>query len=269
MLLAYAVTMSASIVSVRHLSIQRDGVFLLRDVSFEMRAGEHWVLLGPNGSGKTSLLRALMAYLHGPGEIHVLGEEYGAYDWAQLRKRVGMVSSALTSSVPDDEPAWRTVLSGREAMLGHWGESSPEQRQEAQGLLERVQCGGLTRREWGVLSQGERQRVLFARALMARPALMILDEPCAGLDIVARARFLDFLEAFGADAGGPRMLLVTHHVEEIVPAFTHVLVLSGGQVVAAGPKREVLTDETLTKAFGAPVRITEREGRYEARLALR
>ena len=254
------------VIDVRNLRIERDGTLAVRDVSWQVRAGEHWAILGPNGSGKTSLLRALVGYFPGRGEIALLGERFGAADWRELRTRVGLVSNALLPAIPPPELAWSTVVSGRRAMLGQWGEPNPGEETEARALLAEVGCAAIADRAWQVLSQGERQRVLIARALMSRPRLLILDEACSGLDPVARERFLAQVSGLAVRPDAPTLVLVTHHVEEIVPAISHVLLLAEGQVVAAGEKREVLTDALLSRAFDAPLVVTETHGRYALRL---
>jgi iron complex transport system ATP-binding protein len=248
-----------TVLKVEKLRVQRGRTVILDDVSWRVRPGEHWVILGANGSGKTSLLSALTGYLSPTaGEIEVLGQHYGETDWRELRKRVGWVSSSIRQMMAEDEPALDTVVSGRYAMIDFWGAVSRADGQRARHILRQVECEHLADRPWRVLSQGERQRVLIGRALMAKPALLILDEPCAGLDPVAREHFLQFLNRLKS----PTLVLVTHHVEEIMPVFTHVLVLKAGRVFAAGPKREVLTPQRLRDAFGAAVRLHVDDGRY-------
>ena len=211
------------------LRIERDGTVILRDVNWRVQRGEHWVILGANGSGKTSLLSALTGYLMPTsGEISVLGETYGESDWRELRKQIGLVSSSVRQMMADDEPALETVASGKYAMIGFWGRLSRTDKAKAQQLLRQVECEYLAARPWGVLSQGERQRVLIGRALMARPRILILDEPCAGLDPAAREHFLQFIQRLGAQKNSPTLVLVTHHVEEMMPVFSHVLILKNG-----------------------------------------
>ena len=249
------------------LEVRRDAAVILDHVSWRVEPGQHWVMLGPNGCGKTSLLKVLLGYLTpSGGEINVLGRRYGAYDWRELRLRLGLVSSALHASVPAAEPALATVVSGARAQLDLWGEPTPAEARAARAQLRRAGADTLARRAWGVLSQGERQRVLIARALMARPRLLILDEPCAGLDPVAREAFLARMEALAREPRGPGLVLVTHHVEEITPAFTHALLLRGGRVVAAGPRDEVLTARRLAETFGAPLRLKQLDGSLELRI---
>jgi iron complex transport system ATP-binding protein len=245
------------------LTVMRNKTTLLNNVSWQVKHGEHWVILGPNGCGKTSLLKALTGYLSpSVGEIELLGEHYGRSDWRELRLQIGLVTSALQASVPLDEPALETVISGKYAQLDLWMKITPADRRAGLKFLRLTGAGALPERLWGQLSQGERQRVLIARALMARPKLLILDEPCAGLDPVARARFLQFIEHLSRTPRAPTLVLVTHHVEEITPAFTHALILAAGKVVTAGPATSALTSRTLSQAFGEPVRLARKRGSY-------
>ena len=249
--------------TVRDLTIQRGDTRILDRVSWEVARGQHWVILGANGSGKTSLLSALTGYLTPTaGDITVLGETFGASDWRELRKHIGLVSSTVRQMVPEEEDALTTVVSGRDAVIGFWGDPKPADRKAARALLRQVEADYLAARPWLVLSQGERQRVLIARALMARPRLLILDEPCAGLDPVAREQFLTFLQRLGSQRGAPALVLVTHHVEEIMPVFSHALLLREGRVIAAGERSRVLTGALLSRTFAAHLRVMRREGRY-------
>jgi len=228
------------------------------------------VVLGSNGSGKTSLLSALTGYLTATrGEIAVLDRHYGATDWRELRKEIGLVSSSVRQMMPESEPALTTVISGKYAMIDYWGATKPADRVSALRILRQIEASHLAERPWLVLSQGERQRVLIGRALMARPRLLILDEPCAGLDPVAREHFLDFLQRLGGRRRAPAIILVTHHVEEIMPVFTHALLLRGGSVAAAGAVADVLTSPQLSNLFGAEVRVRIDGGRYALDVATR
>ncbi len=252
----------APILEVSGLTIVRDDTRILDRVSWRVERGEHWVLIGANGSGKTSLLSALIGYLMPTeGEMELLGCRFGDSDWRELRCRIGLVSSSLRQMMADTEPALLSVVGGRYAMIDFWGEPTRSDQREAMRLLERVEAVHLKDRPWAVLSQGERQRVLIARALMARPRLLILDEPCAGLDPVAREHFLQFLERLSRQPDAPSLVLVTHHVEEITPLFTHAVLLSRGRVVASGPRKMALRSETLSRMFGSPVRLRSRTGR--------
>jgi iron complex transport system ATP-binding protein len=251
------------ILSVESLRIERSGTVILRDVNWRVQRGEHWVILGANGSGKTSLLSALTGYLMPTnGVISVLGETYGQSDWRELRKKIGLVSSSIRQMMSDDELALETVASGKYAMIDFWGRVTRTEKAEAHRLLKLIECEYLAAREWRVLSQGERQRVLVARALMAKPRVLILDEPCAGLDPAAREHFLQFLQRLGAQKNSPTLVLVTHHVEEIMPVFSHVLVLKNGAVLAAAKKTDALTSKKLTAAFGTRMQLRRTGNRY-------
>jgi iron complex transport system ATP-binding protein len=250
------------ILDVSRLTVVRNGTFILRDVAWRVEVGQHWVILGANGSGKTSLLAALTGYLMPTaGEINLLGHRFGETDWRELRTRVGLVSSSVRQLMADTEPALHTVASGKFAMIDFWGTPSRTDRNRATKLLRLVECGHLADRAWAVLSQGERQRILIGRALMAKPRLLILDEPCAGLDPVARDHFLQFLERLGRSAHAPALVLVTHHVEEITPVFTHALLLRTGRVTASGPVRKILISAHLSEVFGAEVSLRRHVGR--------
>ena len=258
-----------AILEISRLEVSRGETRILREVDWRVERGEHWAILGLNGSGKTSLLKALTGYLSpSAGSLALLGKQYGDTDWRELRLHVGIVTSALQASIPGAEVALETVISGHYAQLDLWVRPTRRDRTEARRWLRFVGASGLEKREWLFLSQGERQRVLIARALMANPRLLILDEPCAGLDPVAREEFLRFVETLARRRGGPSLVLVTHHVEEITPSFTHALVLRGGRVFASGPKRTVLTSRKLGGAFGARIALRERRGRYQAEVRL-
>ena len=255
--------MAKPVLSVAGLRIERGGTVILRDVNWRVQRGEHWVILGANGSGKTSLLSALTGYLMPTaGDISLLGETYGQSDWRELRKKIGLVSSSVRQLMADDEPALETVASGKYAMIDFWGRVTRTEKTSALMLLKKAECAYLAGRPWRVLSQGERQRVLVARALMARPRVLILDEPCAGLDPAAREHFLQFLQRLGAQKNSPTLVLVTHHVEEIMPVFSRVLVLKNGRVLAAGRKAVVLNSQNLSAAFGTRMKLQAAGNRY-------
>lgn len=262
--------MPAPLLEIQNLSILRDRTTLLNNIAWRVERGEHWVILGPNGCGKTSLLKALTGYLTpSAGEIELLGERYGQSDWRDLRLQVGLVTSALQASVPPDEPALETVISGKYAQLDLWMEITPADRRVGMKLLRFTGAGGLKDRLWSQLSQGERQRILIARALMAKPKLLILDEPCSGLDPVAREQFLQFIETLARQRNAPALVLVTHHVEEITPAFTHALLLKAGRVAASGPLAATLTSKNLSLVFDVRVRVSHRDHRLHLRLPAR
>jgi iron complex transport system ATP-binding protein len=255
-----------AVLDLADLSVHRGKVALLRQVSWRIEPGQHWVVLGANGSGKTTLLKLLTGLMTpSTGRIEVDGHLHGASDWREVRKKIGLVSSALQAHIPPAEPAIETVISGRYDQLDLWAPFTPTDQRVARTLLRQFGLGGLTDRPWAWLSQGERQRVLIARALAAQPKLLILDEPCAGLDPVARADFLDSVDELARSSRAPTLVLVTHHVEEITPAFSHVLLLAGGQVTAKGARKAVLTNPHLSRTFGRPLQLR----RHGAQLTLR
>ena len=249
--------------NVQDLTIRRSGTVILDGVDWSVRRGEHWVILGANGSGKTSLLSSLTGYMTPTaGRITVLGRTFGRADWRELRLHIGIVSSSVRQLMANDEPALFTVASGKYAMIDFWGKLTRSDKAQAERILREIECEHLALRTWQVLSQGERQRVLIGRALMAKPALLILDEPCAGLDPVAREHFLHFVQKLGSAKNSPTIVFVTHHVEEIMPVFSHVLLLRRGRALAAGPKAEVLTSSNLSATFDSAIRLQEQNGRF-------
>lgn len=259
--------MPNSVLTVTHLRVQRGETLILDDVSWRIARGQHWAMLGANGSGKTSLLSALTGYLSfTSGEIEVLGKKFGQTDWRELRKKIGLVSSSIRQLMADNEPALFTVLSGKKAMIDFWGEGTRAERAQARKILRQVEGEYLAERPWAVLSQGERQRVLIGRALMAKPRLLILDEPCAGLDPVAREKLLQFLQRLGSRRGSPTLILVTHHIEEIMPVFSHALLLKAGKIIASDKKKLALNSQTLSAAFAARVRVERKRDRFTARV---
>ena len=239
---------------------------ILRGVDWRVRRGERWAVLGPNGSGKTTLCRLASLYLHpSRGAIEVLGERLGRTDVRELRRRLGVTSAALADML---RPALRVedvVVTGKHAALAPWWHTySAADRTRARELLRRFGCHALADAELGTLSSGERQRVLLARTLMNDPALWLLDEPTAGLDLGGREQLVALLGAVAADPGAPATVLVTHHVEEIPRGFTHALLLRSGGVHAAGPIEEVLTAERVSTCFGVPIELERRNGRWQA-----
>ncbi len=251
------------VLEISNLKIQRGSVTILDGVNWRVEHGQHWAILGANGSGKTSLLSALTGYLMPTaGEIVLLGKKYGETDWRELRKKIGIVSSSVRQMMADEEPALETVVSGKFAMIDFWGKMSTADKKSGLKILRQIECSHLADREWRVLSQGERQRILIGRALMARPRLLILDEPCAGLDPAAREHFLQFLQRLGMSRNAPALVLVTHHVEEIMPVFSRALILKGGNILAAGEKLETLTTKNLSVAFAAKLKVRFNAGRF-------
>ena len=245
------------------LCLERDDTHILNGLNWRIEAGEHWAILGPNGSGKTSLLTSLTGYkTPSSGKIHILGKTFGEDDWFLLRKQIGLVSSALDKLMAHDEPVLETIVSGKYAMIDLWHEPSSGDKRAARAILKRIECSHLANRPWAQLSQGERQRALIGRALMSKPKLLMLDEPCAGLDPVAREHFLQFLNRLGNQRNTPTIVLITHHVEEIIAVFTHALLLRDGKDAAQGPVKKILTSKFISDAFECPVKLRRRNGRY-------
>ena len=244
-------------------SLRRDGVPLLSAIDWQVVHGQHWAVLGPNGSGKTTLLRLVAGYVQpSEGTVEVLGSVYGRADLRALRRRIGWVSPALAERLHPRDPALDVVIGGLFAVVGLFHEHpTDDDRVKAADLLAALGCEGLGERMFGVLSQGERQRVLLARALMSSPSLLVLDEPGRGLDVGAREDLLESLGVLTSAVDGPTVLLVTHHLEEIVPGFSHALLLSGGRVLAGGPREVALTAGLVSEAMGVRLEVVEREGR--------
>ncbi|AKF09206.1 ABC transporter ATP-binding protein [Sandaracinus amylolyticus] len=241
---------------------EREGRVVLDDVRLTIARGEHWVILGPNGAGKSSLLAILTAYAWPTeGVVRVLGETYGRCDTTAMKRRMGVVSATLGAWLRPEDVAEEVAASGLYAMIGPWRAYDDEDRRRGREALARLRAESLAGRPYGRLSQGERQRVLIARALVGAPDLLVLDEPCVSLDPVARERFLDDVERLVGESG-PTTLVVTHHVEEIPRFVTHALVLREGRAVASGPIDRALTSETLSAAFGARCTLHRESGRY-------
>ncbi|MEX2290129.1 MAG: ABC transporter ATP-binding protein [Mycobacteriales bacterium] len=248
-------------------AVVRDGATMLADVDWTVRDGERWVVLGPNGAGKTTLLHVAAASLFpSRGSVQLLGERFGSTDLGELRTRVGLSSASLADRIPAAETALDVIVTASYGVVGRWSERYDDtDMARAQELLGRMGLRDFAARRFGTLSEGERKRVLLARALMTDPELLLLDEPAAGLDLGAREALLRLLSRLAQDEAAPPTVLVTHHVEEVPVGTTHALLLSRGRSVAAGPVREVLTGPLLSRAFGLPLAAEERDGRFAAR----
>ena len=254
-----------------NISVTRGKTDILRDINWRVHRGENWTILGGNGSGKTSLLKVLMGYLTATtGEVHMKGR-YGALDsghqkWDAWRQRIGFVSSSIAQLIEPNEQAIEVVMAGKYAMVNYWMQDDSNEAADARAaarILKKVHCEHLKYQPWAFLSQGERQRLLIGRALMSpKMDVLILDEPCAGLDPMARENFLTFLQDLVGNGSFKSLIMVTHHVEEIIPEMTHALVLGGGRALANGTIREALTSKTISKAFGGNLRLVNRQGRY-------
>ncbi|WP_327120306.1 ABC transporter ATP-binding protein [Nocardia sp. NBC_01730] len=252
-------------------TVRRSGHTLVGPVTWQVELDERWVVLGPNGAGKTSLLRMAAAETHPTSGIaHLLGERIGKVDVNELRPRIGLSSAAVASRVPLDEKVSDLVVSAGYAVLGRWRERYDDvDTDRAIDMLESLGAEHLSDRTYGTLSEGERKRVLIARALMPDPELLLLDEPAAGLDLGGREELVERLGDLAADPDSPAIVLVTHHVEEIPPGFTHGLLLNEGEVVAQGLLGDVLTAANLSDAFRQSIALSRVGGRYFARRARR
>jgi iron complex transport system ATP-binding protein len=253
----------------RHYRLELERPILER-IEWRIEEGQHWALVGPNGSGKSTLLSIVSGDLWpSVGVVRVLGGEYGRIDKRELKKRIGVVSSVLAADLPATDLALEVVASGIRALIGRLGPFTEAELERASRALRRVRAMDSAGKRFGVLSQGERQRVMIARALVCEPRLLILDEPCGGLDPVARERFLSDLRHLAGGPDAPTELHVTHHLDEIPPFVTHALVLREGRVVAQGRAPDVLTGEILSQAFGAPCEVERFEAggpRYRLRV---
>ena len=250
----------------RDVSYSANGKLILHSVNWTVNPREHWAILGPNGSGKTTLLKLACGYLwpNAGGAILRRGKELAHLP--ELRKSIGWVTAALASEMPTQERVLDTVVSGRFAQIGYlggvWGQASRQDYAHARQYLKELDCNHLSEREFGTLSQGEQQKTLIARARMTRPYLIILDEPCAGMDPGAREKFLDSLAHLGRQKTLPALIYVTHHVEEILPLFKHTLVLRDGEILHAGTTQAVLKPGVLKDLYGVALTIVKRKGRY-------
>ncbi|WP_408632367.1 ABC transporter ATP-binding protein [Mycobacterium basiliense] len=255
------------LIDFKSVALRRAGRTLVGPLDWAVELDERWVIIGPNGAGKTSLLRIAAASEHpSSGVAFVLGERLGRVDVAELRSRIGLSSSALAQRIPTDEVVRDLVVSAGYSVLGRWRERYEDMDyRRALDMLESLGAEHLAGRTYGTLSEGERKRVLIARALMTDPELLLLDEPAAGLDLGGREELVARLADLAADPDAPALVLVTHHVEEVPPGFSHCLLLSEGAVVASGLLPDVLTAENLSIAFGQQIAVEFVDGRYFAR----
>jgi iron complex transport system ATP-binding protein len=255
------------VIALSGVTVRREGVPVLTGVDWLVAAGDRWVILGPNGSGKTTLLQVAAARLWPTaGAVEILGARLGRVDVRSLRPRVALVSGAVTRQLRADATARDVVASGRYGALETWwNRYTTEDWEKADRLLARGGVADIAGRPFGVISEGERQQVLLARALMSDPELLMLDEPFAGLDLGARERLLMQLAALASDAESPPIVLVTHHCEEIPPGFTHGGLVSGGALIEAGHLHDVVTSARVSACFGLQVTVGCTDGRWWSR----
>ncbi len=247
-------------------SVIRDGRPILSNVAWTVRKSEHWILLGPNGSGKTTICEVASLYLHpSTGTVEVLGETLGFTDVRTLRTRIGYSSAKLADLIRPGLSITDVVVTAKHGALAPWWHTyTTADYEKAVGLLTRVGCKHLLDRRYGTLASGERKRVELARALMADPGMLLLDEPTAGLDLGGREALIASLGSLAEKDTTPPTILVTHHVDEIPPGFSHLLLLRGGGVQAAGPINTTLTDEALSQCFELPLHVERRNQRWQA-----
>jgi len=257
----------AAVVELAGVSIVRNGSTLINNISWEIDESDRWVVIGPNGAGKTTLLQVISAQIHpSSGVAGLLGEVLGTVDVFELRPRIGYTSAAVAERIPRGERVHDVVVSASYAVVGRWREQYDElDHERASELLAQLRIDRLADRTFGTLSEGERKRVQIARALMTDPELLLLDEPAAGLDLAGRESLVTTLGELAQDQYAPATVLVTHHVEEIPNGITHAMLLKAGSIVAAGPLRDTLTAENLTKTFEIELSLVEADGRWTAR----
>ena len=257
----------AAVVELAGVSIVRNGSTLINNISWEIDESDRWVVIGPNGAGKTTLLQVISAQIHpSSGVAGLLGEVLGTVDVFELRPRIGLTSAALAERIPRGERVHDVVVSASYAVVGRWREQYDKlDHERASDLLAQLRIDRLADRTFGTLSEGERKRVQIARALMTDPELLLLDEPAAGLDLAGRESLVTTLGELAQDQYAPATVLVTHHVEEIPNGITHAMLLKAGSIVAAGPLRDTLTAENLTKTFEIELSLVEADGRWTAR----
>jgi iron complex transport system ATP-binding protein len=247
-------------------SVVRGAKTLLSKVDWQVKEGERWVILGPNGAGKTTLLQIAAARLHPTsGMAGILEEILGSVDVFELRPRIGLSSAALANQIPEQENVLNVVVTAAYGVTGRWREGyEKDDERRAFALLNEWGIGPLLNRPFVSLSEGERKRVQIARALMTDPELLLLDEPAAGLDLGGREDLVHRLSQLALDDTAPAIVLVTHHLEEVPPGFTHAMLMRDGGVVASGPVDEVLTSGNLSATFGLPLEVSVNSGRYTA-----
>lgn len=258
--------MEPAILDIRDVSYRIGGKLILNKVSWRLEEGQHWVVLGPNGAGKTSLLKIACGYIWANAGGRIYRKGRALVNLRELRESIGWVTISLTDQIPPGEVVARTVVSGKFAQIGlrEFTGQQPEEGDfvRARRYLAEMGCAHAAQQQFGTLSQGEKQRVLIARARMARPLLLILDEPCAGLDPGGREILLESVQNLAKVQPDMGLVLVTHHIEEIMPVFENVLVLSEGQIIANGPVEEIVCPQLVRRLYGVSTRIQRSAGRY-------
>lgn len=255
------------VLDLNNVTVMRDKKPVLSNVDWQVESDQRWVIIGPNGAGKTTLLRVAAAQIQpSSGKAVVLDETLGEVNVFELRTRIGFASNALSSHIPNSETVLNSVMTASYAVTGRWNEQYDDvDVRRAMRVLNEWQLSALAERAFGTLSDGERKRAQIARAVMPDPELLLLDEPVASLDLAAREQTISVIGSYASEPAAPAIIMVTHHLEEIPAGFTHALVLSGGQVFAAGPIDLTLTSDKLSEAYGVSIDVDLADGRYRAR----
>ncbi|MBJ7540492.1 ABC transporter ATP-binding protein [Streptococcus sp. SL1232] len=243
-------------IALKNVTLKRQNKTLLNNLTWEVNKGEHWAILGLNGSGKTSLLKLITAeYWTSDGSVEVLGNKFGGTDISNMRTKIGIVGSFIAERLSPHMLAEKIVLTGKYKSSILYTQYGEKELNEAKQML--ISIGGehLLGRIYASLSQGEKQLLLIARSLMEEPEILILDEATSGLDLFAREKLLRQIEQITNLPKAPTILYVTHHAEEITRSFTHVLLLKKGNIIAQGPKDQVLTEDILSDFYDQTVSI--------------
>ncbi|TVY11092.1 ABC transporter ATP-binding protein [Paenibacillus cremeus] len=244
------------VVHLEQVFYRREKEEILKNIHWTVRKGDHWALLGLNGSGKTTILNIITGYIWPTlGKVTVLGELYGTVDLREMRKQIGWVSSSLQEKLYSNDKTQNIVISGKHASIGLYERTTEQDVEKAKILMEQLGCSHLFDRPYQTCSQGEKQKLLIARALMASPKLLILDEATNGLDFLSREALLASIQQLASQPDSPTILYVTHHIEEIIPVFNRTLMIRRGEVFEQGASSDVLTNETLSSFFETPIRV--------------
>ena len=255
------------VIDLNNVTVIRDGKTILNNIDWQVDSDQRWVIIGPNGAGKTTLLRVAAAQIHpSSGSAHILNAQLGKVNVFELRTRLGFASTSLANHIPNSEKVIDSVLTASYGITGRWNEQYDDvDLRRAHRVLNEWKLGDLADRAFGTLSDGEKKRTQIARAVMTDPELLLLDEPVASLDLAAREQTIALISAYASESAAPAIVMVTHHLEEIPAGFTHALILSDGQVYAAGEIQQTLTSDKLSEAYGLGIQVDFTEGRFRAR----